>query len=302
MGEDGADSAYIKPYAAFIAKWPVDEWKRLPGNNEEVVWDSVDELNGANEHGDIFVPSKNDTPVIRRIREEIHLTIQVNFEHPEIYGGSYMAMPYEYQEALNNIDTKIDDLRDTWEAILTEYFKRNGQMEGGDYINLAMEIEDGELTSYEWDLETDGDYSESYESTARYTHYYDPEDLGLGIEVLKQIVDSRDFRIELRKQLLEAPRKAENTQYYLQMTAETLEQGVPGAREINMTVSFSINADEPDIMVGLFRELVEGEMDDEDNLKVIFNRVLAQFVNSRQPSFMQTNESIVNTWKDYLKS
>jgi|MDSW01.2.fsa_nt_gb hypothetical protein len=302
VGEDGADSAYIKPYAAFIAKWPVDEWKRLPGNNEEVVWDSVDELNGANEHGDIFVPSKNDTPVIRRIREEIHLTIQVNFEHPEIYGGSYMAMPYEYQEALNNIDTKIDDLRDTWEAILTEYFKRNGQMEGGDYINLAMEIEDGELTSYEWDLETDGDYSESYESTARYTHYYDPEDLGLGIEVLKQIVDSRDFRIELRKQLLEAPRKAENTQYYLQMTAETLEQGVPGAREINMTVSFSINADEPDIMVGLFRELVEGEMDDEDNLKVIFNRVLAQFVNSRQPSFMQTNESIVNTWKDYLKS
>ena len=56
------------------------------------------------------------------------------------------------------------------------------------------------LTSYEWDLETDGQYSDSYESTARYTHYYDPEDLGLGIDVLKQIVDSRDFRIELRKQ------------------------------------------------------------------------------------------------------
>ena len=37
-------------------------------------------------------------------------------------------------------------------------------------------------------------------------------------------------------------------------------------------------------MTGLFQELVEGEMDDEDNLNVVFNRVLAQFVNSRQPS------------------
>ena len=174
-------------------------------------------------------------------------------------------------------------------------------MEGGRYMELAMSIEDRALTSYEWDLDTDGEYSESYESTARYTHYYDPEDLGLGIEVLKQIVDSRDFRIELRKQLLEAPRKAINTEYYLSMNAETLEQGVPGAKEINMTVEFTINADEPDIMAQLFQQLIEGEMDDEDNLNVVFNRVLAQFVNSRKPSFMQTNESIVSSWKDYLR-
>ena len=86
------------------------------------------------------------------------------------------------------------------------------------------------------------------------------------------------------------------------MNAVTLEQGVPGAKEINMTVEFTINADEPDIMAQLFQQLVEGEMDDEDNLKVVFNRVLAQFVNSRQPSFMQTNESVVSNWKDYLRS
>tara|TARA_R100000805_G_C3622855_1_gene128244 strand:- start:2870 stop:3799 length:930 start_codon:yes stop_codon:yes gene_type:complete len=298
--DDGADSAYIRPFAAFIAKWPIDEWKRLPGNNEEVVWNSVDEVIAI--YGDIFEDSNNYTPVIRRVREEIHLTMKVNFEHPDIYGNGYMAMPDEYREALENIDVIIDDRRDQFEAVLTDYFKREGQMEGGEFINLAIAIEDGVLSSYEWDLETDGQYSESYECTARYTHYYDPEDLGLGIEVLKQIVDSRDFRIELRKQLLEAPRKEQNTQYYLNMDAQTIEQGVPGAREINMTVEFSINADAPDIMTGLFVELVEGEMDDEDNLKVVFNRVLAQFVNSRKPAFMQTNESIVSSWKDYLKS
>ena len=294
--EDGADSVYIKPTAQFVARWPIDEWKRLPSNAEEVVWNSVDELNERNGYGDIFVPSKHDTPTIRRIREEIHLSIPINFEHPEIYGGTYMAMSSELNDAGQNIDTKIDDARDTWEAILTEYFKREGQMEGGAYINLAMAIDDGELTSYEWDLDTDGDYSESYESTARYSHYYDPEDLGLGMEVLMQILDSRDFRIELRKQLLEAPRKEENTEYYLQMNATTVEH----AGEAKFTAIFSINADEPDIMTGLFQELVEGSMDDEDNLNVVFNRVLAQFVNARQPSHMQTNESIVKTWKGFL--
>jgi len=294
--EDGADSVYIKPTAQFVARWPIDEWIRLPSNAEEVVWNSVDELNERNGYGDIFVPSKHDTPTIRRIREEIHLSIPINFEHPEIYGGKYMVMSSELNDAGQNIDTKIDDARDAWEGILTQYFKREGQMEGGAYIKLAREIEDGEVSSYEWDVETDGDYDESYESTARYSHYYDPEDLGLGMEVLMQILDSRDFRIELRKQLLEAPRKEENTEYYLQMNATTVEH----AGEAKFTAIFSINADEPDIMTGLFQELVEGEMDDEDNLNVVFNRVLAQFVNARQPSHMQTNESIVKTWKGFL--
>ena len=296
VGDDGGDGAFIKPFAAFVAKWDVSDWKRLPSNAEEVVWNSVDELN--NIFGDIFFPSDVDTPTIRRVRDEITLSIQVNFEHPDIYGGSYMALPEEYQEALQKVDAIIDDRRDALEEILTGYFKREGQMEGGDYINLAMAIDDGNLTSYEWDLETDGDYSDSYESTARYSHYYDPEDLGLGMEVLMQILDSRDFKIELRKQLLDAPRKEQNTQYYLQMNATTVEH----AGEARYTAIFSINADEPDIMTGLFQELVEGEMDDEDNLNVVFNRVLAQFINARQPSFMQTNESIVKTWKGFLNS
>ncbi len=294
--EDGGDGVYIRPSGQFVAKWPVDEWKRLPSNAEEVVWNSVDEIN--QHFGDVFIPSDDSTPTIRRIREEIHLSIDINFDHPDIAGDTYFALPEEYNEACQNIDGVIDDRRDAFEEILTTYFKREGQMEGGDYINLAMAIEDGDVSSYEWDVETDGDYSDSYESTARYSHYYDPEDLGLGMEVLMKILDSRDFKIELRKQLLEEPRKTENTQYYLQMNATTVEH----AGEAKYTAIFSINADEPDIMVGLFKELVEGEMDDEDNLNVVFNRVLAQFVNARQPASMQTNESIVSTWKDYLRS
>ena len=293
--DDGGEGAYIAPFAAFIAKWPVDEWKRLPGNQEEVVWGSVDELIAI--YGDIFVDSNNYTPVIRRVREEIHLTMKINFEHPDIYGNSYMALPDEYRDALQNIDAIIDDRRDQFEAVLTDYFKREGQMEGGEYMNLAMGIEDGAVTSYEWDLETDGQYSESYESTASHSFYYDPEEFGLDIRVLTQILDSRDFKIELRRQLLEEPRKAQNTEYYLQMNATTVEVG----GEIKFTSIFSINADEPDIMAGLFQELIEGDMDDEDNLNVVYRRVLAQVVKSRQPASTQTNESLVKTWKGFLR-
>ena len=69
--------------------------------------------------------------------------MKVNFEHPDIYGNGYMAMPEEYRDALENIDVIIDDRRDAFEEVLTDYFKREGQMEGGEYMNLAMSIEDG---------------------------------------------------------------------------------------------------------------------------------------------------------------
>ena len=305
VGDDGGDGAYIKPFAAFVAKWNVDDWKRLPSNAEEVVWNSVDEINEY--YGTIFVPSEFDTPTIRRVRDEVHLSIQVNFEHPDIAGGSYFALPEEYQEALQKIDSVIDDRKDTWEEILTNYFKREGQMEGGDYIKLAMEIENGDVSSYEWDVETDGDYSDSYESTARYSFDYDPEEWKMHPKVIFQILDSRDYKIALRRNLLASPRKEAETEYYLQMDTRTIDSG----GDAQVTVIFSINADEPDDMVTLFRELVEGDMDDEDALTVVFNKTFAQMklsMNSgvwpekESPATAGIDESLVKTWKQFLYS
>ena len=303
--EDGGDSAYIKPFAKFVAKWDIDDWKRLPSNAEEVVWNSVDEINQY--YGDIFVPSDHDTPTIRRIRDEVHLSIQVNFDHPDIAGDSYFAMPEEFNDACQKIDSIIDDRRDSFEEILTNYFKREGQMEGGEYINLAMEIEDRGLTSYEWDLETDGEYTDSYESTARYSFDYDPEEWKMDIRVMFQILDSRDYKIALRRNLLASPREEAGTEYYLQMDTRTIDSG----GDAQVTVIFSINADEPDDMVTLFRELVEGDMDDEDALTVVFNKTFAQMklsMNSgvwpekESPATAGINESLVKTWKQFLHS
>jgi len=98
--------------------------------------------------------------------------------------------------------------------------------------------------------------------------------------------------------LLESPRKEIDTQYFLQMRLTAQEVG----GEIKVTVTFVTNRDEPDEMTELFKTLIEGEMDDEDNLNVVFKRVLAQFIKAREPAFMQTNESVVKNWKNFLVS
>ena len=36
VGDDGGEGAFIMPFAAFIAKWPVDEWKRFPGTTKKL--------------------------------------------------------------------------------------------------------------------------------------------------------------------------------------------------------------------------------------------------------------------------
>jgi hypothetical protein len=43
-------------------------------------------------------------------------------------------------------------------------------------------------------------------------------------------------------------------------------------------------------------------MDDADNIKAVFNNVMAQVLNSRQPSHTQQNldERLVRTWKGFL--
>ena len=295
--DDGADGVYIQPYGYFTAEWDAEEWERLPGNNEPVVWYSAAAITDL--YGDVLADFEEFTPVIGNRSGTIQLTLKVNFAHPEVYGNEYMAMPEEFEDACRNVDTVIDDRRDAFTAALSEYFKREGQMSGGKYMQLAMEIDQGDISSYEWDLDSDSyDYSESYETTASNSFYYYPEEFGVSLEVLKQITDSRDFRIELRRQLLEEPRSAENTEYYLQMDARITTTGAT----IRFTTVFTINADEPNDMVQLFQELVEGAMDDEDNLNVIYRRVMAQAVKARLPASIQTNESVVKNWKDYLRT
>jgi hypothetical protein len=197
--------------------------------------------------------------------------------------------------------------------MLEEFFKREGWMDGGEYIKLAYEIEDGPFESYEWDVRYDGEYPpESYEATAAISHDFNPEALGLDPRVLFDLLDSRDWRLAVRTRLLKSAQIALDTQYHLDI--ENSQAVVPPTgQDIKYTLTFRITSDDPDERVKLFRELTTGEdsdMDDEDNIKAAFNNVMTQFINSRQPSHMQQDLSenkkydaawAVSRWKQYGK-
>ena len=152
--------------------------------------------------------------------------------------------------------------------MLEEYFKNEGYMSGGEFIKLARDIEDKGLESFEWDLETDGQYDESYEATAKYSFYYEPADWGMDPLVMTKIIDSREFKTSLKQKLLYAARK-------------------------------EVDSDE---MSELFRELVTGDADDEDNLAADFNETLVEMKKLYVPDVKgdNINENLVKSWRNFI--
>ena len=67
-------------------------------------------------------------------------------------------------------------------------------------------------------------------------------------------------------------------------------------------MEFIVTQDSPDEVIEVFKELVEGEMDDEDNLRALFNDAMKQVLNSRLPASQQQNldEHLVKPWKGFL--
>jgi hypothetical protein len=300
--DDGGDGVYITGEAKVTIEWPVDEWTRLPTAIDRSVQYSDSAINDI--YGDLF----SDAPYMGRAGGTIFWVGRVNLEHPDLGGQGYFVDPDDFSNMCDKVDTIIDDRHDAWKEILSTYFRREGDMQGGEYMNLAIDIENGDFTSYEWDLETDGEYEDSYESYASYSFDYSLEDFGMSEEVMMQILNSRDYKIQLRRNLLEQPKKETDSEYFISMRAfaRTYEQG-----EVRVTVTFSITRDEPDEMVTLFKELVEGDMDDEDNLTIMFNKTLAQLKTAmgsgvwpeeEGPATADINENLVKSWRQFYSS
>jgi hypothetical protein len=294
--DDYEGGFYISVRTSMQWKWDLDEFSKLPNSYPTGMhaFDSINEI-----WGNIF--DSNDAFINNDDSKNVRIGCTINLEHPDVYGdGGAIYDPDELRNLCAELDTKMDDRRDAFQATIEEFLKREGWMEGGEYITLAMEIEDGQLTSYEWELETDGEYSESYESTARYSFDYDPEELGVDIHTLLKLLGSRDYKIGLRNNLLELPRKEVETEYYLQMDIQAIKDAAGDAR---VTAIFLINADEPDKMAELFRDLVGGDMDDEDNLAVVFNKTLAQIKAQADTGQWgdDVSESLVRRWRVFLR-
>jgi len=294
---DDEGGVYIEAEARITFKYDIDELVRLP-NSYPTGMHAFDSINDI--WGDIF---DVDSGFVNKFSNTtVHVGCRFNLEHPDIGESALMYDPDGFN-ALCEILDKLDDKRDGFKATIDEFLKQEGYLEGGEYIKLAYEIEDTPFESYEWDVRYDGEHPpESYEATAAVSHDFNAKELGLDPRILFQILDSRDWRLAIRTALLASAQEAIGTEYHLDIESA---KAVDSGEDIEYTLTFRITSDDPDERVKLFRELTTGEdsdMDDADNIKAVFNNVMAQFLNSRQPSHMQQNldESIVRTWKGFL--
>ena len=303
---DGDDQGgiYIEAEARITFKYDIDEFSGLPNSYPTGMY-AFESINDW--AGDIFDTSSGF--VNKFSNTTVHVGCEFNLGHPDIGEAALLYTPGGFNELCQALD-RLDDRRDGFKATIDEFLKREGYMEGGEYIKLAYEIEDSPFESYEWDVRYDGEHPpESYEATAAISHDFDHEELGVSPEVLKKILDSRDWNIAIRTALLASAQEALGTEYHLDI--EKSDASISGSEHVgylvDYTLTFRITADDPDERVKLFRELTTGEdsdMDDADNIKAVFNNVMAQFLNSRQPSHMQQSldERLVRTWKGFLRA
>ncbi len=54
--------------------------------------------------------------------------------------GIYVYDPDGLRHLCAELDVKMDDKRDAFHATIEEFLRREGWMQGGEYLKLAMEI------------------------------------------------------------------------------------------------------------------------------------------------------------------
>ena len=289
--DHGEDEAGIREFsiegsAVMRVFWSIDEWEKLP-HYDSAGW-IEDELK---EYGLGFV---KDLVIIKR-GNTVYTKFDINNEgaysfynrsDPDDPAEADLALwaesgsPDAFEEYCIALD-KINDQRETLKTILARIFKREGWLHGGAFVQLAMEIENQDISSAEWVLWSDGEYEDSYEATATLSYDYNPEELGIDPQALFKILDSRPFRLLVRKKLLKEPREIVGTEYWLSIQDSS---AVDIGADIRYQIQFRVTADDPSQQVELFRTLVT-ELDDESEIAAIMNQVVKDIQNARSPAF-----------------
>jgi len=270
--DNGDGTWFILPEGKLMLTWPLDEWDQLP--NVVVGQDIAADLNESYfdpegisgdlfnvETGAIYRGGPQDNEVIV-FRCEFTNKLVPNMNGEETV---YDADGFEYFcQGIKILDNK----QDAFQAIVEKYAKQEGWMAGGAYARVARDIENRELDSYYWDVEYDGEhFADSYEAWAKISYDFDPEELGVDPRILFDLVDRREFALRLRGFLTSTAREETGGEYWLSIRDKS---AVESGGDIRYSITFKVDADTPDALVEQFKELVTGDMDDEDEISKAF--------------------------------
>jgi len=294
--DDGDGGLYITARSVIKLSFNIKDFVKMP-NSHPTAMEAFDYINDI--YGDIF---KADEAWINSERgsDMVYFACDINMEHPEMAGNDFFYDPDGFNQFCQTIDTAIDDKYEAFHSLIEGFLKMEGWYQGAAYVQLVNDIDNHDLSSYEWDVRTDGEYStDSYETTASTSHDFNPEALGVNPKVLIDILNSTGWRVMIRQELLKPAKDELGTSYNVDLNGTTATQS---GEDITYEIEFVVTQDTPDEIIELFKELVTGDMDDSDRLSNLFNWAMKQTLNARLPAGQQKNldEHLVKTWKGFL--
>jgi hypothetical protein len=268
--DDGGDGAYIAIEARMYVGWAADEWSRMPG--VDIIGHGLEEVK---EYGMGWADA--DYPFViekKNNGDSWILPITVLAARLAGFGAQeYAYAPEDYDTFCSIVNDEVDDKHEAVKNILTNFFKREGYMEGGAVMNLGREVTNDDMDLYHWESEAEEGYDMDEYEIIQFTAH--PEvwwkALGATEEQAGKIMNDRNFWLEIRRRM--AAPAFENTggAMYPQMPLDMDLFGVHGTEDESQELNlyFSIHEDAPDEQAKVLRNLVEIWDDQEEIDRVV---------------------------------
>ena len=293
--EGGIDARFIITF-----EWDATEWTSLPNFYDlRYLPSEVGDLGGMY---DILSDIQDVWQQEGKIKMTFLLNI-VNFMEAHGVGDAWQYDLDDFDRLLRQMDLEEYEGRSVpaIKEAINLYLKREGFLVGSAFFNLANEVESGQIESYEWDLNPEGDYPEYYEVNAT-TTIYDVPTNGASANLIKKVIESRAFKLKLRETILEAPKAEtdpEAAKYFLDsvITPKSIDEN---EKTFDVKISFSINEDDREARVFLFRALLE-ETDDEDYLREAAQKAFLATVKMVPGVSNISERQLFTNWKTFLK-
>jgi len=280
--DDGADSVYIVCAATMQVIWDADEWAKMPGI--EMIRAALNEVE---EYGINW--AKSDYPYVIKKRgdfnqhqQSMHWVLPIDIENTKLvqfHGQEFAYAPDDYENYCSVIDDEVDDKYEAVKQILTNFFKREGYMDGGALMNLGRDVMNDDTGLYHWKAEAEEGYEldeyEFIQFTAHPEVWY--KDLGATEEQAMKIMNDRNFWLEIRKRMAAPAFQNTGGEMYPQMPLDMDMFGINGtegeSQELN--IYLSVHDDAPNEQVEVLKELVE-IWDDQDEINRVANEVFKE--------------------------
>ena len=304
----GDDYAWIEPTVRLKLLWDESEWKSLPGYS---VMEALPRH--FEDYGHPYDSISHYNPTINRMGSNI--AIHLHFDTAKMTGdvGTFYGAE-DFEGFIRELDKMeyTGGMVEVIKSLTEQYMKREGEMEGGALINLGYEVLNGEFTSYTWDVEAEEgrelDEFEIVSATTLIEMSYENTTL----EVAEKILGSRDYWLELRRQMHIKPQEYAGEEYYvaIEKFADDVEES---GKTILYRLNYHVGEDAPDGQVEVFKELLEF-WGDEDDLMAKVQEVFDSFVKKagtlkQVDPALNLNESkrvsgqqLFNNWRRFLET